>query len=428
MAAMPGDFSLLVKPAGADCNLRCDYCFYLEKMTLYRETKRPRMSLETAEQILREYFATPQSVYSFGWQGGEPTLMGPDFFREVFAMQKRLAPEGSTIANGLQTNGTLLTSEWGPLLREYNVLVGLSIDGPKEIHDRYRVFAGDHRRGSYARVGETARLLREEKVAFNALTVVGRHNEDRSLEIYEHLRSLRIRHHQYIPLVEWNPDSETSGVRDFSVTPEGWGSFMKGIFDRWYPRDVRRVSIRHFDSVLELLVHGRYNACTLSGACGSHLVVEHNGDLYPCDFYVEPGLRLGNVHDEGEGSVFERVRRSTVHSDFVRRKADWPDECSRCEYLWLCGGDCPKFRTTTGELVEALDTPRGRSYLCSGWREFYDHTLERFLAISRAVSPELSGEPPRMPEMMEQWPAESDCFCGSGRPAGRCHRSAGPSA
>jgi len=371
------------------------------------------MSLDTAERMLREYFATPQTVYSFGWQGGEPTLMGLDFFRQVFAMQKRLAPAGSTIANGLQTNGTLLTAEWGPLLREYNVLVGLSIDGPEEIHDRYRVYAGDRRRGTYRQVAETVRLLREEKVAFNALTVVGSHNQDRPVEIYEHLRSLRIRHHQYIPLVEWDDHDPTRGARDFAVTPEGWGRFLNGIFDRWYPRDVRRVSVRHFDSVLELLIHGRYNACTLSGACGSHLVVEHGGDIYPCDFYVEPELRLGSVHDTGEGSVFERLRDSAIHRRFVRRKADWHEECARCEYLWLCGGDCPKFR------------PRDdRSYLCSGWRDFYDYTLERFKAISRAVAPEISGEPPRMPAMIETWPVESECFCGSGRPAGNCHLAA----
>ena len=217
---MPSPFSLLIKPAGADCNLNCGYCFYLKKAELYPATGDrpgpPRMSLETLEATLRAYFATPQPVYSFAWQGGEPTLMGIDFFREAFAMQKRMAPAGAEISNGLQTNGTLLTETWARLFREHNVLVGLSIDGPEELHNARRRWAdraGHPIAGAagntHARVETAARLLREERVQYNALTVVGRHNEQYPVEIYDYLRSLKIRHMQFIPLVEWEEPGNT---------------------------------------------------------------------------------------------------------------------------------------------------------------------------------------------------------------------------
>ncbi len=348
------------------------------------------MTLETAEAMLRAYFATPQPVYSFGWQGGEPTLMGIDFFREVLTLQRRLAPPGARIANGLQTNGSLLTAEWAALFREYDVLVGLSIDGPQEIHNAHRHWAArvplargragsddkpgaarDTGIGTHDRVERCARLLRAEKVAFNALTVVGAHNEDHPLEVYDYLRSLGIRHMQFIPLVEWGASSS------YSVSPEGWGTFLKAIFDRWYPRDVRRVSIRHHDSVLELLALGRYNVCTMSGSCGGHLVVEHTGDIFPCDFYVEWDLRLGNVRDEGTDNPLVAAESSRLRRTFRKQKARWDAECAGCDYLRFCGGDCPKMRPS-----------EGTSHLCEGWRAFYGHTLERFRGLARLVQDE----------------------------------------
>lgn len=419
---MSPPFSLLIKPAGADCNLNCGYCFYLKKAELYPATADrpgpPRMNLKTVEATLRSYFATPQPVYSFAWQGGEPTLMGVDFFREVFEMQRRMAPPGAEISNGLQTNGTLLTESWAHLFREHNVLVGLSIDGPQALHNARRRWAdrdgyaipgitGD----THARVEAAARLLREERVQYNALTVVGSHNEQYPVEIYEYLRFLKIRHMQFIPLVEWEATrdgavEEPPAPSAVSVTPDGWGLFLNAIFDRWFPRDVRRVSIRHHDSIMELLVRGRYNVCTMSGACGGHFVVEHTGDIYPCDFFVEPELVLGNVLDGGDGETtaesagaggdnpFLSSLNDPRHHAFVRRKVRWDGACDTCRYRWLCGGDCPKMRPPQGP-VDAVSSVRdGISALCPGWLAFYDHTLADFERLSRAIAPEVTGHAP----------------------------------
>jgi uncharacterized protein len=364
------------------------------------------MTLETLEAVLRQFFAIPMGQYSFGWQGGEPTLMGVDFFREALAMQRRMAPPGAVVSNGLQTNGTLLTPEWARLLRENDVLVGLSIDGPAEVHDSYRRWADREgapiagpRGNTHQRVEETARLLREEKVAYNALTVVGRHNEDRPVEVYEYLRSLRIRHMQFIPLVEWeraaaagsggpgDPRGPGATPSEFSVSAAGWGRFLNGIFDRWFPRDVRRVSIRHHDSIMELLVNGRYNVCTMSDHCGGHVVVEHTGDLYPCDFYVEPHLRLGSVHDSDDetgSSALGRAVTSPMYRTFIAQKAHRDPRCEVCPYRRLCGGDCPKLR------IPAADG-RGLSALCAGWIAFYDHALPDLERLSRSVAEEIRG-------------------------------------
>jgi uncharacterized protein len=422
----PHPFSLLVKPAGADCNLNCGYCFYLTKAGLYPEVTQPRMSIATVERMLRAYYAIPMPVYAFGWQGGEPTLMGTDFFREVFALQRALTPRGSTTTNGLQTNGTLLTPEWAQLLREHDVLVGISIDGPAELHNRRRRWAD--RNGAaisgiegdtHARVAAAVRLLREERVAHNALTVVGAHNVHAPNEIYDYLRSLRIRHMQFIPLVEWDgaaavvPERGAS-LTDYSVSGDAWGRFLTAIFDRWFPRDVRRVSIRHHDSILELLVHGHYNVCTMGDACGGHLVVEHNGDIYPCDFYVERDLRLGSIGTDGgfethdgfatEGgrgtkggfathgaevepdrnNPFVAALSSPVSRTFAAQKAHRNSACATCAYRRLCGGDCPKMRAPSSDGTSP--DGRGLSALCSGWTAFYDHTLNDFLRLSRSVT------------------------------------------
>jgi uncharacterized protein len=440
MTAIP-PFSLLVKPAGADCNLNCGYCFYLKKAGLYPNDSPPRMTIETARSMIEAYFAIPQPAYAFAWQGGEPTLMGAEFFREVFEIQRTLAPSGARVTNALQTNGTLVNDDWTRLFRDNNVLVGLSIDGPADIHNAYRRWADGEGRAIPGRSGDThgkvaaaAQRLREGKVAFNALTVVGKHNQDRAVEVYDYLRSLRIRHMQFIPLVEWGEtvpgaggngralgdggtsrdggtpgdgrasrdggvpvgSGATAGDRsrspqDFSVSAEGWGRFLIDVFDRWFPKDVRRVSIRHHDSIMELLIKGTPNVCTISESCGGHLVVEHTGDIYPCDFYVEPALRLVTIdgsdrtlRDAGESNPLLRVLSDDRYRQFQRRKRVWDPRCESCRYRVLCGGDCPKFRPPGG----------GPSALCTGWKALYDHAIEDFERLARSVSPEITGQPP----------------------------------
>jgi uncharacterized protein len=392
-------FSLLIKPAGADCNIRCEYCFYLEKCGLYPETARHRMDDATLRKTIAGYMATPQPVYSFGWQGGEPTLMGAQFFRTAFELQRSLAPPGAIVTNGLQTNGTLLSGEFARLLADNRVLVGISLDGPAELHNRYRRTAGGG--PTHHQVMQGIEHLQKAEVEFNVLTLVSAANVDQPREVYRYLKSLGIKHHQYIPCVE----PLNSGLTEFSITGEQWGRFLTGIFEEWHESDVRTVSIRDFDSMINFLVTGRYTSCTMSGTCRQYLVVEHNGDLYPCDFFVTPELRLGNIHTHSP----EDAWRSPVMRRFGAGKARWAQKCRECPYLALCSGDCQKLRLGGAD----------PSALCQGWLAFYDHALPRLKQISARAA--------RRHRMnlfdvsASSHKRDEPCFCGSGKNYGNCH-------
>jgi uncharacterized protein len=392
-------FSLLVKPAGADCNLACTYCFYLEKCGLYPQTKVHRMSDETLHRMIGSYMRTRQPSYSFGWQGGEPTLMGLDFFRKVTSYQQELAPPGAQVSNGLQTNGSLIDDEFARHLADYRFLLGVSLDGPEDVHDTYRRLAGGG--GSYARVRRGIEALQRHSVEFNILVLVSRANIGRAAEVYRFLRSEGFRYLQFIPCVEFD---DSGSLSDFAVTGEEWGRFISEIFDEWYPTDTRKVSIRLFDSVLQFLVNGQYTMCSMGGSCNSYLVVEHSGDIYPCDFYVESELKLGNVHDTELGSVFNKPESVK----FARKKTKWAEECASCQFLSFCSGDCPKQR-------EARDDHR--SWLCEGWKHFYEHSLPHF----RALAHEFGGDVLRGEQLMKQSDPEQACFCGSGKKFKNCH-------
>lgn len=392
-------FSLLIKPAGPDCNIRCEYCFYLETCGLYPEQTRHRMSQDTVHTLVSQYMATPQPVYAFGWQGGEPTLMGPSFFRDAFDLQRSLSPPGATISNSLQTNGTLLDEAFAQLLSKYSVLVGISLDGPAEIHDTYRRTAGGG--ATHHQVIRGIELLKDAGADFNVLTLITAANVDKPREVYHYLKSLGIRYHQYIPCVE--PLNE--GLTDFSINGAQWGRFLIGIFDAWQQEDTRTVSIRDFDSIINFLVTGRYTSCTMSGTCKQYLVVEHNGDIYPCDFYVTPEHRLGNIHTH----TLEHAWRNPVMGRFGARKARWSEACRQCPYLALCSGDCQKMRLR-GDLPSAL---------CDGWTAFYDHALPRFREIARRAARRHAI--PFRDMTAPDIPNDAPCFCGSDRNYGNCH-------
>ncbi|TVR05800.1 MAG: anaerobic sulfatase maturase [Spirochaetaceae bacterium] len=395
-------FSLLIKPAGPDCNIRCEYCFYLEKCGLYPDQTRHRMDADTLQKVIAGYMATPQPIYSFGWQGGEPTLMGADFFRTAFELQRSLAPRGATVANGLQTNGTLLDADFAQLLAEYRVLVGISVDGPADLHDRYRRTVGGG--ATHHRVMQGISHLQTAGVEFNVLTLVSAANVDHPTEVYRYLKSLGVHHHQYIPCVEPLND----GLTDFSITAEQWGNFLNGIFDEWQEADTRTVSVRHFDSVVNLLVTGQYSSCTMGGSCRQYLVVEHNGDVYPCDFFVTPELRLGNIHTHS----LEQAWRSPLMRRFGAQKARWPHRCGECPYLPLCSGDCQKLRL-------GGDAP---SALCEGWVAFYDHALPRLKEIAARAA--RRHRIPMVDPTAGAPEPEAPCFCGSGKRYRNCHGAA----
>ncbi len=412
-------FSLLIKPAGADCNIRCDYCFYYDRGSLYPGVRRHRMSDETLDRLVASYMETEQPTHSFGWQGGEPTLMGVDFFRRAVELQQAYGRPGARVANGVQTNGMLITDELAQLFHDYRFLLGVSLDGPEEVHDTYR--KGVTGGGTYARVREGIHTLLKHQVDVNILVLVSQANVHRGAEVYEFLRDEGFRYHQYIPCVEFGPDGRKA---PFAITGEEWGRFLNEVYDAWYPRDTRRVSIRHFDSVLEYLVKGTYNVCSMSGRCNGYFVVEHTGDVYPCDFAVSEETLLGNIHHTDWGSL----QRSPAYRRFAARKAQWSTTCAECPYLHLCSGDCTKHRRVPdmsgafaqpeapGESRDEADP--GISLLCRGWQEFYEHTLPGFTALAEQVRVSQHLSPVRRPAPDEL------CHCGSEKLYRNCHGTA----
>ena len=364
-------FSLLVKPASADCNLRCEYCFYLDRCELYPDAKVHRMSDEVLEAMIGKYMATPQQQYAFGWQGGEPTLMGVDFFKRAVELQQKYGKAGTMVANGLQTNTTLIDDEFAAHLGEFNYLVGVSVDGPPEIHNRYRRTAGG--KPTHAAVMEGVAALRRHNVEFNILVLVSQSNVREAKLVYNYLCDQGFMFHQYIPCVEFD---ESGRLLPFAISGPEWGDFLCGIYDQWCPRDTRRVSVRHFDSILTKMVDGTYNVCCMGRDCRQYFVVEHNGDVYPCDFFVREHLKLGNILEDS----WEDLQQSQKYRRFGLMKSQWNDECKDCFCLEYCSGDCLKYR-----IERPPDDPRTLSLLCEGWKQFYRHTLGGFEKLAGEV-------------------------------------------
>lgn len=369
---LPRSFFLLIKPISFHCNLRCRYCFYLPKEELYGPGMH-RMTRETLESATRNYLAQPLESYSFGWQGGEPTLMGTDFYREAIRLQQKYSPGDAEIGNSLQTNGTLLDDEWGKFLHEKQFLTGISIDGPAKLHDRFRKDANG--RGSHSDVIRGLKVLRRHHVEFNVLTLVSASNQDHPVEVYRYLGELGIRYQQYIECVETDAEGKR---KPFALSPGKWGEFLCRIFDEWYPRDVHRISIRLFDSIVSRLATGIPSVCSMGGNCCSYLVLEHNGDVYPCDFHVREALRLGNIRETDFGAL----RDLPCYREWGKIKEPHSQKCLDCRFLPLCMGDCPKNRRNL------------KSLLCEDWRVFYTHTIGRFEELASRVRFRASGEAP----------------------------------
>jgi len=399
---MQKPFSLLVKPASADCNLNCQYCFYLDKAALYPETPRHRMSEPVLEAMVRSYLATTQPVYSFGWQGGEPTLLGLDFFRRVTDLQQRYGRPGAAVANGVQTNATLLDD---PLAEHF---VGCSLDGPAPLHDRYRCARGGE--PTHARVLAGIRTLQRHGVDFNILTLVSQANVAAAREVYRYLVELGFLYQQYIPCVEFDA---AGALQPYAIDGPAWGRFLCELFEEWRARDTYRVSIRHFDALLARLVDGETTVCTLARDCRHYFVVEYNGDIYPCDFFVLPEWRLGNVLE----SSWEALAQSELYRRFGARKSCWNARCAACRHLDLCAGDCLKHRLAPGCPPETL------SPLCEGWSMFLDRTRSDFEALAREVRARRRVDAERWQAAARSGPPpgrNAPCPCGSGRKYKKC--------
>lgn len=401
LAAAPASrrFHIMAKPIGSACNLRCGYCYYLSKSQLPHGPGSGRMSDETLELFVRQYIdgVTAKEVV-FSWQGGEPTLLGLEFFRKVVALEKKHAKPGQRIENDLQTNGTLLDEEWFAFLKENRFLVGLSIDGPKDIHDRYRITTGGQ--PTFDKVVNAARLLRRYGIPFNTLTCVHRFNARRPLDVYRFLRrELGSDYLQFIPIVEfkgfehtapqtWDastfprdgdpearPGSPNSIVTDWSIDPDDWGYFLSRVFDEWLARDIGKVVVNQIETVIAQHLGMSAQTCVYNEFCGKGMALEHDGSIYACDHYVYPEYRLGNLAD----TPLDTAAFSRAQVKFGYAKSETlPGDCRQCPYLKDCWGECPKNR-----LIRTAAGEPGLNYLCRGLKHYFEHILpevERIVA------------------------------------------------
>jgi uncharacterized protein len=363
-------FSLLIKPVSADCNMNCMYCFYLPKKELYSESKSHIMRPEILDHVISSYLKTEQKQYIFGWQGGEPSLAGLEFFKKITNMQLKYGKTGTIISNAIQTNATLINDAFSRHFFDYKYLVGVSIDGPEYLHNQNRKFINGE--GSFKRVMKSIEALRRNNVEFNILTLVSSSNVEKTGEIYDFLKSNEFYFNQYIPCVEYNADQT---LKTFSINGTAWGKFLIALFDKWYPDDIFKVSIRFFDSIMNVLLSGNAASCNIMNNCSQYFLIEHNGDIYPCDFFVEKKWKLGNIMTDS----WDKILDSKKMKEFSMLKSKYNKQCLQCEYLKFCYGDCLKYRSSLAQGSHAIST------LCSGLKMFYEHSLSVFKKIANQI-------------------------------------------
>jgi uncharacterized protein len=431
---VPRAFHLLAKPTGAVCNLDCSYCFFLSKEMLYPGS-RFRMADDLLETYLRQLIEAHSTVpeVTIAWQGGEPTLMGLDFFRRSVELVERYLKPGQRALHTIQTNGTLLDPEWAAFFREHDFLVGISIDGPREIHDTYRLNKGG--KGSFDEVMRGVGLLREAGVDWNALTTIHAANGDRGLEVYRFLRDgCGARFMQFIPIIERVGEAAEDGsvpwgswrdrplyvqegehVTGRSVTAEQYGRFLIDVFEEWVRRDVGRVYVQMFDVALANWAGEPPSLCIHSETCGLALALEHTGDLYSCDHFVEPRFRLGSIR---ETHLLELVASQQQRKFGLDKRDTLPRYCLACDVRFACHGGCPKDRFSS-----TPDGEPGLNYLCAGYKAFFHHVDRpmRFMAeqLRRDLAP---ADVMRLYADEDARRGRNDpCTCGSGRKWKHCH-------
>lgn len=374
------NFHVMAKPIGAICNLDCTYCYYLEKENLFPKGENFKMKINVLEAYIRQYIESQNTLeVTFAWQGGEPTLLGLDYFRSIVEFQKKHSG-GRKINNTLQTNGTLLNDDWCLFFKDHGFLVGISIDGPRRLHDTYRLDKGQ--KPTFDRVMAGIKLLKKHKVEFNTLTVVSASNVKHAVEVYDFLRDVGSGYIQFIPLVERLPAEDArilgfdyaeppepgqppSPVTSWSVPSEAFGDFLISIFNEWVKRDVGRVFVQMFDVSLGIWSGHGPGLCIFLKDCGQGLALEHNGDLYSCDHFVYPKYKLGNILNE---SVLDLVNSDTQRAFGEAKSKTLPKYCLECEVRFACNGECPKHRFLT-----TPDGEEGLNYLCAGYKKFFNH-------------------------------------------------------
>ncbi len=427
----PPAVHVLAKPTGAICNLACSYCFFLDKELLY-EGDRFRMSDELLDRYIRQLIEAhdiPQVTVA--WQGGEPTLMGIDFYRRSIELQNRHRKPGMSFFNTMQTNGTLLNDEWCEFFKEHDFLVGISIDGPRQLHDAYRVYKGG--KGSFDKVMRGLRLLQKHGVEYNVLTTVNRINGDYPKEVYRFLRDeVGTEWMQFIPVVERvDADGEPAHLRgshasERSVGAEQFGSFLITIFDEWVRHDVGSVFVQTFEAAARNWMGLASGMCVFNETCGTGLALEHNGDLYSCDHFVDPDFFIGNISDRNMKDIVSGSQQYDFGQD---KLTTLPQYCLDCDVRFACHGECPKNR-----FIETPDGEPGLNYLCDGFKAFFNHVdrpMKLMVGALRAgreageVMTVITGEDRALDAELKAVGRNGPCPCGSGEKVKRCHGRAG---
>jgi len=371
-------FTLLIKPSGSDCNLDCSYCFYKNRAPQIGQGKQ-RMSLELANRLIKDYLKLGFPMASFAWQGGEPTLMGLDFYKHVVDLQKKHRQPNQQITNALQTNGVLLDEQWCEFLSKNKFLVGISLDGPKKFHDYYRL---DHAgKGSFDRVTKAVNCCKAHNVEFNILVLLNDQNVTHPDELFDFFIKSEIKYLQFITCVE--KDTSTDKIADFSITAQQYGDFLCRTFDRWREYGPDKLSIRDFDSILSYCLNRRHTICTFEKLCSQYIVVEHNGDCFVCDFFVEPKWRLGNILD----TPIDQLASSEKKRTFSRQKQQLCNKCLVCRHLDICRGGCPKDR-----LILSGDTA-AENYFCDAYKQFFEYATPKFMQIAAAIAVDSTNKP-----------------------------------
>lgn len=419
---------VMAKPTGSVCNIDCHYCFYLEKEALYPERQQHwKMSDKTLEKYIRQHIAAQASEQVvFAWQGGEPTMMGVEFFRRVISLCETYG-QGRQIQHALQTNGMLMNDEWAAFFAEHHFLIGLSLDGPQPLHDRYRVTRSGN--GTHERVMKALALLKQYDVAFNTLTVVGKHNVAHAVEVYQFLLQAGSRYIQFIPLVERlstsddsllhlvMPGESAAKLAPWTVPAWQYGEFLNQIFDIWVQRDVGRVSVQMFDVAMAAWNQEPSVLCVHAETCGHAFALESNGDVYNCDHFVYPEYLLGNIHQQDIHTLNQSEQAIAFGNN---KKATLTQDCQHCEYLFACHGGCPKHRFS----VSPDGAPR-HNYLCAGYKHFFNHVKPQMKLIQDLLQAGYPAETImqiRAQKGLKTVTANRNalCPCGSGKKYKRC--------
>lgn len=410
----PAGFHVLAKPTGAICNLDCSYCFYLEKEELYAGD-RFRMRSEVAKAYITQVIESHAGAreVTLAWQGGEPTLMGLPFFSSMVAFAESIVAKHQSLVHTLQTNGTLLNDDWATFLAEKRFLVGISIDGPEELHDTYRV--DKKGRPTHHKVLAGLEHLRRHGVDYNVLCTVNAANAAHGRSVYRYLRDdCGAQFVQFIPIVEHTPTGQDhAAVSPHSVDPKAWGRFLIEVFEEWVSRDVGKVFVQSFDTALASFMGVHPGVCVFAKTCGDAVALEHNGDLYSCDHFVDPEHLLGNIMTT---HLLDLVA-SPDQRRFGAAKADTlPRACRECDVLFACNGECPKNRFCVTEDGEA-----GLNYLCAGYKDFFHRVREPMEVMAGLLRTQQPAA--KITEIIAAAPRNSPCPCGSTRKAKFCHHS-----